>query len=127
MLQAEVELLAQKGDELTADLGSCEGKAEGVIGTARHHTLAAQPAEERVFDRVRVPVGSTEGKENPNPLLRVSVELPHILIDGVVDSSAAAFPIGGLRGYEQIRKELRRNALNDRSSIGKSGKPVLQQ
>src|SRR4029077_19739129 len=115
--QTEIELLPQKRKKIAADLCAREGNAKGVVGTARHHPLAAQPAEKRVLDRVRVSVRGAKPEEDTDPMMRVAVGLPEILVKGVGNCPAAALAVGGLRGNEQLREGLRQNALQDQSGI----------
>ena len=127
VLQTEIEPLPQKRKKSAADLCPREGNAKGVVRTARHHPLAAQPGEKRIFDRVRVPVGDAKREEDPDSVLRVAVGLQNILIEGIGRRPAAALAVGGLRGNEQLREGLRENALRDRSGIAQAWKPLLQQ
>ena len=88
-LQAAVEMLAQKGKKAAAELGSGEAEAEAVIGAARHHPLSAEACEKGILNRVRVRVGGPEREKEANPMLRITVELPEILIEGIASTPAA--------------------------------------
>ena len=99
VLQAEIEPLTQKRHEIATELGPCQADPKTVVGVARHHTFAAYPGDEGVFDGIWISVGGTKPEEQTHAMLRVVVGLPEILVEGIGKSPAAAGAIGGLRGH----------------------------
>src|SRR5947207_3989861 len=95
VLQAEIEPLTQKRHEIATELGASEANAEAIVGVARHHTFAAYPGDEGVFDGIWVSIGGTKPEEQTHAVLWVVVRLPEILIEGIRKSQAAARAIDG--------------------------------
>src|SRR4051794_8422387 len=108
-LQTEVEPLPEKRKKLVAELVPCSADPERVVGPTRHDAVAADPAEERVLDGVRVSVGGAEPEEDPDAMMRVAVRLPQVLVEGIAHRPAAAALVRRLGRDRKVWKEPREN------------------
>jgi hypothetical protein len=112
----EVQILAQEGNESTAELGSCDTHAETVLRAARHDSFATDPRKKSKRNGVRVAVGSRDREEHADAMLGVVGTLPEVLIEVITDGPAAALMVGRL-GRREIRKQLREDLLEARPGI----------
>jgi hypothetical protein len=67
VVEAEIEALAQEGNKIAAEMGSCKPQAEAIVGAARHHSFAADPRDKGVLDGVRVAVRGASRRSRPEP------------------------------------------------------------
>src|SRR5208282_4625102 len=80
-----------------------------------------------ILDRVRVPVGGPEREKEANPVLRIAIGLPEILIEAIADRPAAARAVKGSGRDQQVRKPACEDLRQNRAWVRQEGELLVQQ